>query len=91
MKIHSIAISLIIARLSNIVSSTLGVDYADAFSLSDLQCLKSHGVNFANIRAWHSYGAFDTNSIQQIKNARTAGISSVDVYLFPCKGKPAVD
>ena len=91
MKIHSIVISLIIAGLANTASATLGVDYADAFGLSDLQCLKSHGVNFAIIRAWHSYGAFDTNSIPQIKNARTAGIANVDVYLFPCKGKPAVD
>ncbi len=67
------------------------MDYADAFSLSDVQCLKSHGVNFAIIRAWHSYGAFDNNAIQSIKNARQAGIANVDVYLFPCRGKPAAD
>ena len=89
MKNQSIILPLVLAGLTSMASATLGVDYADNYSLSDLQCLRSHGVNFAIIRAWHSYGAFDTNAIPQIKNAKTAGIPNVDVYLFPCKGKSA--
>ena len=89
MKNQIIVLPLILAGLTSIASATLGVDYADNYSLSDIQCLKSHGVSFASIRAWHSYGAFDSNSITQIKNAKAAGIQNVDVYLFPCKGKSA--
>jgi hypothetical protein len=53
--------------------------------------MKSHGVEFSIVRAWHSYGAFDTNAVPSIQKARQAGIPNVDVYLFPCRGKPAAD
>jgi hypothetical protein len=89
MKNQSMILPLVLAGLASMASATLGVDYADNYSLSDLQCLKSHGVNFAIVRAWHSYGAFDSNAIPQLKYAKTAGIPNVDVYLFPCKGKSA--
>lgn len=29
-------------------------------------------------------GEVDLNAVKNIKNARAAGISSVDVYMFPC-------
>jgi hypothetical protein len=41
------------------------------------------------VRAWHSYGAYDPNGAVVIKNARSAGISNVGVYLFPCAGQSA--
>lgn len=69
--------------------ATFGLDWADAFSLSDLQCFRSHGANFVIVRAWHSYGAFDTNGPVQISNAHKAGIPNVDVYAFPCRSMGA--
>ena len=68
-----------------VASATLGVDYPDKLAVSDLQCLRSHGVQFVIPRAWHSYGAFDVTSINNINNARKAGVQTVDVYLFPCR------
>ena len=62
--------SYLLALLLAVAKATIGVDYADAFSLSDLQCLKSHGIQFAVIRAWHSYGSFDYNAVPSIKIAR---------------------
>jgi len=41
------------------------------------------------VRAWQSFGGFDSNAPASIKAAQQAGISSVDVYLFPCAGKDA--
>ena len=48
-------------------------------------------MHFAIARAWRSSGAMDVNAVQNIKNARAAGIPNVDVYLFPCRGKSAAD
>lgn len=41
------------------------------------------GVEWATIRAWHSYGAPDTNAPHTVYNAWAGGIPAVDVYLFP--------
>ena len=46
-------------------------------------------MSFAIPRAYKSYGAFDSNAVTNIKNARAAGIPYVDVYMFPCRGKSA--
>ena len=48
-------------------------------------------MNFAIPRAYKSYGAFDSNAINNVNNARAAGIPYVDVYMFPCRGKSASD
>ena len=69
--------------------ATKGVDYSTALSVSTHQCLKTNGVSFVIPRAYYSYGAFDPNAPTNIANARAAGISFVDVYMFPCRGKSA--
>ena len=79
----------ILSSLALAARATLGVDYADNFSLNDMHCLRGHGIEFASPRAWHSYGAMDTNAVPAIATARKAGIPNVDVYLFPCRGKNA--
>ena len=68
----------------------LGIDYSTPLSLSTHQCLRKSGFSFAIPRAWKSFGAFDANSLDNIKNARLAGFPSVDVYAFPCRGISAV-
>ena len=69
--------------------ATKGVDYSTAQSLSTHQCWKNNGISFAIPRAYMSYGAFDTNAIANVQNARAAGIPYVDIYMFPCRGKSA--
>lgn len=64
---------------------------ASLFSVSDFNCLKSSGYTFAIPRGWRSYGALDPNVKQNLKNAKTAGMANVDVYLFPCRSKSAKD
>jgi len=62
---------------------------ADPVNESGWSCFKSKGYTKAIIRAWHSNGVFDSNSIDTIKYAHMSGITDVDVYLFPCAGKSA--
>ncbi len=69
--------------------ATKGVDYSTAQSLSTHQCWKNNGISFAIPRAYMSYGAFDSNAITNVRNARSAGIPYVDIYMFPCRGKSA--
>lgn len=71
--------------------ATTGVDVSQLFSTSTYQCMKSSGVDFVIPRAWCSYGGYDKNAVQNIANARSAGIKYVDVYMFPCRGKSAAD
>lgn len=62
-----------------------GVDVAVPFSSEQLSCLRTqHNVSFAIVRAHHSWGGVDTNAPQTIQAAWKAGLSAVDVYLFPC-------
>ena len=55
------------------------------------KCLKRDGIEFAIIRAWSSFGAFDPNGRTTAANAWDGGMRDVDVYLFPCAGKSAAD
>ena len=68
---------------------TVGVDVAVAVNATQWACLAAAGVQWASTRAWHSYGAFDKNAIANLAGARAAGITSSDVYMFPCPGKDA--
>ncbi len=69
--------------------ATKGVDYSTLLSVSTHQCFRQNGISFAIPRAYYSYGAFDPNGPQNVANARAAGISYVDIYMFPCRGKSA--
>ena len=46
--------------------------------------MKNLTYDFISVRAWHSYGAVDTAACTSLKNAKSAGITTRDVYLFPC-------
>jgi hypothetical protein len=66
--------------------SALGVDISGKFN--NFTCLKDSGRDLAIIRAYHSYGAVDTDAPDNIKQSNMAGLLT-DVYLFPCRGKNA--
>jgi len=67
------------------------VDLSTVASVSSFQCLRNNGMSFAIPRAYYSYGAVDGNGATNVNNARAAGIPYVDVYMFPCRGRPAAD
>ena len=73
---------------------TLGVDVSDAFDdAAAWSCAKkaAPGPNrtWAVVRAWHSYGAFDARAPATLAAAAAAGVTDLDVYMFPCVSKPA--
>lgn len=70
-------------------SASSGVDVAVAVNASQWQCLAQAGVRWAVMRGWHSYGAMDAHAQENLQNAAKAGIGQLDVYLFPCRSKPA--
>jgi len=64
----------------------LGVDVSQLFSTSTYQCMKSNGYEFAIIRGYCSYGGPDGNVVQNLNNAKAAGMIT-DIYMFPCRSK----
>lgn len=54
---------------------------------TNFSCLLSSGYSSAIVRALKSTGENDENAFINILNAKKAGFLSVDVYIFPCRGK----
>ena len=79
--------ALLLAALFSATQATQGIDVSTL--VSNWQCIKQAGYSFAIPRAWKSYGAFDSNALANVRNARAAGIPYVDVYMFPCRGQSA--
>mmetsp|Transcript_78689 Transcript_78689/g.157359 ORF Transcript_78689/g.157359 Transcript_78689/m.157359 type:complete len:351 (-) Transcript_78689:149-1201(-) len=65
-------------------ASLTGVDVAYAVSSATAACFKSNGIDFIIPRAFRSTGAVDTEACTTLVNAKAAGITMLDVYLFPC-------
>lgn len=86
MKVCVCIIFLLTASLSGWqpVNAILGVDLSTPTSQSAFSCLKNQGYDFVIVRAYHSFGSPDKNAVISIANAKAAGISLVDVYMFPC-------
>ena len=82
-------ISATIVALIGVAAGTTGVDFSTPLTLKEFDCFKSNGIGFVIPRSWKSGGSFDTEAIGNIKNAHSAGIPRVDVYMFPCRGKSA--
>lgn len=57
-------------------------------TLNNFPCLIQQGYYHSIIRAYHSYGAIDTDAVSLIQQSNKAGLST-DVYMFPCRGKNA--
>lgn len=68
---------------------TTGVDVSQLYSTSTYSCMKSQGTSFVIVRGYKSSGTVDSYAVANLKNARSAGIKYVDVYMFPCRGKNA--
>jgi GH25 family lysozyme M1 (1,4-beta-N-acetylmuramidase) len=75
----------VLAIFHAVTHGYIGVDLSAATTLSDWQCLKSqYNVSFSIVRAYRNVGAIDTNAANTIKNALSAGVTDVGVYMFPC-------
>jgi GH25 family lysozyme M1 (1,4-beta-N-acetylmuramidase) len=67
-----------------LVEATLGVDVSQPTSVSAFSCLKNNGYHFAIVRGYQSNGHPDPNCPSTVSHAWSAGMSHVDVYMFPC-------
>ena len=83
MKLSSII--LLLATLYFVQSAKV-VDLYGTFN--NFPCLIQQGYYHSIIRAYHSYGAIDTDAASLIQQSNKAGLST-DVYMFPCRGKNA--
>lgn len=54
---------------------------------TNFSCLLNQGYSSAIVRALKSTGESDENAFANILNAKKAGFLSVDVYIYPCRGK----
>jgi len=63
-----------------------GVDVSELISTSSFTCLKNNNPSFdwVVMRAYRSTGSVDPNACNTLNNARSAGISVRDGYIFPC-------
>ncbi|KAF2072606.1 hypothetical protein CYY_006084 [Polysphondylium violaceum] len=75
---------LCILTLLKAANATNGVDVSSLTSTSSFGCLKSNGFNFAVVRCFQSVGRVDPNCASSVNNAWSAGMSDVDLYMFPC-------
>lgn len=65
-------------------TKSYGVDVSSAVGSSTASCLASSTFNsFIIPRGYKSTGSVDTNVCTTLNNAKTAGISRRDVYMFP--------
>lgn len=66
--------------------SRLGLDVPIIIDEKGFVCLSQYGFDWIISRAYHSYGAIDTNAPITIRAAKKNKFLT-DVYLFPCIGK----
>jgi hypothetical protein len=64
-------------------SGVNGVDVSDSVDQGTFTCMVGQGYSFTIVRAWQSLCQVDPNAVQTIINAWNAGMSHVDIYLFP--------
>lgn len=80
--------SLLLLLLA-ILSLTHSAKVVDLFGkFNNFPCLIQNGYYHSIVRAYHSYGAIDTDAPALIQQSNKAGLST-DVYMFPCRGKNA--
>lgn len=65
-------------------TGTYGVDISSTISASTASCFKSSGISYVVPRGYMSTGAVDTKVCTSLNAAHNAGITTRDVYLFPC-------
>ncbi|KAI9020226.1 glycoside hydrolase superfamily [Phycomyces nitens] len=86
-------LALLSLAFAAVQARTTGVDVSALTSTSSFSCVKNLGYDYAIIRcyieAWGNSpgGKVDSNCYQNYLNAKAAGISKIDIYMFPCTGR----
>ncbi|CAJ0932799.1 unnamed protein product, partial [Mesorhabditis belari] len=75
---------LLLLSLLGFAFCKTGIDSISAISTSTFTCLKNNGYSFFVFRVWRQVNNYDDTGIQNILNARAAGITDVDGYIYPC-------
>lgn len=78
---------IIVLFLISVAVAIPGLDLSTCFS--DFECLKKEGHVFVITRSWISKGEFDKCGPVNVRNAKNAGFTYVDVYMPPCIGLSA--
>ncbi|ULT95459.1 hypothetical protein L5515_011411 [Caenorhabditis briggsae] len=73
---------LVLAGVANAVRN--GIDFIQPVSVATFQCVKNAGYSFVIPRVFTSLGKVDSTGVNNVKNARAAGLTDVDGYVFPC-------
>ncbi|KAF2077704.1 hypothetical protein CYY_001021 [Polysphondylium violaceum] len=86
-----LSVLLFLSLTLSVAFAALGVDISSGSTIPDLQCFKNKGYTRAIFRCYQSIGRPDPNCPHNIYNARDAGFSIIDGYIFPCFscGNPA--
>ena len=77
----------------NSVSAAFAVDCSALTSVAAFRCAKNDGYDRAIIRGYREAygrnpgGAIDPNFLQSYRNAKEAGYTYIDLYMFPCTGR----
>ncbi|CAG8527999.1 25353_t:CDS:1, partial [Dentiscutata erythropus] len=84
---------IVVISIINQAFSTLQVDVSALTSVTAFNCAKNLGYSRAAIRGYfEAYGnnpggAIDSNFLKSYENAKKAGYTDIDVYMFPCTGR----
>ncbi|KAI8139838.1 glycoside hydrolase superfamily [Fennellomyces sp. T-0311] len=84
-------LALSFASIAN--AAIIGVDVSALTDTSAFSCVNENGYSRAVVRCYiEAYGqnpggALDSNCQQNYQNALDGGLSSVDIYMFPCTGR----
>ena len=74
--------------------AVLAIDCSALTSVAAFRCTKDQGFKRVIIRGYREAygrnpgGMIDQNFLQNYKNAREAGYTYIDLYMFPCTGRP---
>lgn len=83
---HLVACALLLLATASLqfTEATKGIDVSTLVYPKDFQCLKNDGYEFLIVRGYRSLGSPDPDAIHTIANARQAGFTNIDAYIFPC-------
>src|ERR1043165_1500254 len=81
-----IVIFMINSALANVFAIDLSISVKPIYAF---QCLRRLGYERVIIRGWSESqgGILDRSFLQNYKNAKAAGYTYIDVYMFPCAGR----
>ncbi|RHZ54922.1 hypothetical protein Glove_421g91 [Diversispora epigaea] len=89
----ALAIFTIVVSMTNQAFARLAIDVSALTSVATFKCTKNLGYELAIIRGYREAygripgGGIDPNFLKNYNNAKKAGYTNIDVYMFPCTGR----